>query len=103
MKALFSEAHAIVNEYRPHQARETVIHMMEEQVQRCEMETKANKEACERVREVLENVERGDGMVQPDLGSQDGARSKSEKDRDLKMAAEKRIWDVIEQEVGSFD
>ncbi|KAI4255039.1 MAG: hypothetical protein L6R42_006942, partial [Xanthoria sp. 1 TBL-2021] len=34
MRALLSEAHGIVNEYRPHQARETLIQMMEEQVER---------------------------------------------------------------------
>lgn len=103
MKALFSEAHAIVNKYRPHQARETLIHMMEEQVERCKAETRACKDACERVRGVLEQTEEGKGLIQPVLGAEEKSQSKVEKDRESKMKAEKRIWEVIEQEVGSFD
>ncbi|KAI4190383.1 MAG: hypothetical protein L6R41_000835 [Letrouitia leprolyta] len=104
MRALFSEAHAIVNEYRPHQARETLIHMMEEQVERCKLETKACEEACERVREVLEQVEKGEGLLQPGTGTTEvDGQSKSRKEKDLKARTENRIWEVIEQEVGSFD
>lgn len=104
MRALFSEAHAIVNEYRPHQARETLIHMMEEQVERCKMETKACKEACERVRGVLEEVEKGEGLGQPELGSMDvEKRSRSGNEGRLRIKTESRIWQMIEREVGSFD
>ncbi|KAI4118151.1 MAG: hypothetical protein LQ345_001737 [Seirophora villosa] len=103
MKAMFSEAHGIVNEYRPHQARETLIHMMEEQVERCRLETKACKEACEKVKMVLDEVENADGVVQPHLGIQEGERSKAEQKQDSRRVTEKRIWDVIEKEVGSFD
>ncbi|KAL9604633.1 MAG: hypothetical protein Q9219_000353 [cf. Caloplaca sp. 3 TL-2023] len=103
MRALFSEAHGIVNEYRPHQARETLIHMMEEQVERCKMETKTCKDACERVRGVLEKVERGDGKTQPNIYTMLATeRTKPTTDQDSIMAVEKRVWDVIEQEVGSF-
>ncbi|KAI4139209.1 MAG: hypothetical protein L6R39_006416 [Caloplaca ligustica] len=103
MKALFSEAHAIVNEYRPHQARETLINLMEEQMERCKAETKACREACEQVRGVLEKVEDGDGLVQPDSGVEKGDRGELGKSQDLKMVTEKKIWDVIQQEVGIFD
>ncbi|KAL9021810.1 MAG: hypothetical protein Q9185_001045 [Variospora sp. 1 TL-2023] len=102
MKALFSEAHAIVNEYRPHQARETLIHMMEEQMEKCKLETKACKEACEKVEKVLEEVENADTMVQPQLGVQKGERSKAKQHQDSNTVNEKRVWDVIEEEVGSF-
>ncbi|KAL8719806.1 MAG: hypothetical protein Q9225_003241 [Loekoesia sp. 1 TL-2023] len=104
MRALFSEAHAVVNEYRPHQARETLIHMMEEQVERCKMETKACREACERVRGVLEEVEKGEGLAQLDMSIAElEGRSKTRKDEDLKVEKEHRVWEVIEQEVGNFD
>ncbi|KAL8943824.1 MAG: hypothetical protein Q9216_000817 [Gyalolechia sp. 2 TL-2023] len=104
MRDLFSEAHAIVNEYRPHQARETLIHMMEEQVDRCKTETKACVEACQRVQGVLEEMEKGEGSVQPGLGSIGRAkRSRNEKEGGLRERAENRVWEVIEQEVGCFD
>lgn len=104
MRALFSEAHAIVNEYRPHQARETLIHMMEEQLERSKTETKACEEACERVREVLEKVEKEEGMAQPEAGIMElKKRSQSGKKKDLRATTESRIWEAIQQEVGSFD
>ncbi len=103
MRALFSEAHAIVNEYRPHQARETLIHMMEEQVERCRAETKACDEACEKVQEVLQTVDASGGMVQPDLVAEDRARLGLEKQQHSKTADEKWVWQVIEDEVGKFD
>ncbi|KAL8944067.1 MAG: hypothetical protein Q9211_000732, partial [Gyalolechia sp. 1 TL-2023] len=104
MRALFSEAHAIVNEYRPHQARETLIYMMEEQVERCKMETKACEEASQRVRRVLEEVEKGERLDQLDAGTAGlEKQSKSGNEESLRMKSESRVWEVIEQEVGSFD
>lgn len=103
MKALFSEAHAIVNEYRPHQARETLIHMIEEQVERCRAETKACKEACGKVREVLQRVEKSQGTAQPNFVAEEGQRLRAENDQELRTADEKSLWEVIEDEVGEFD
>ncbi|KAL8924920.1 MAG: hypothetical protein Q9208_003803 [Pyrenodesmia sp. 3 TL-2023] len=103
MKALFSEAHAIVNEYRPHQARETLIHMIEEQIERCRTETKACKAACGKVREVLQKVERSEGTAQPNVIAEEEHRLRTEKDKDSRIADEKSLWEVIEDEVGRFD
>ena len=104
MRALFSEAHAIVNEYRPHQARETLIHMMEEQIERCKMETQTCREACEKVRGVLEEVEKREVMVKPEIDiAWPGEKRRVEKENDLRIETEKRIWEVIGQEVGSFE
>ena len=52
LEVLFLNAHALVNEYRPHQARETLILMMEEQVER----KKAEIEGVTRMKEKVENV-----------------------------------------------
>ncbi|KAL8763504.1 MAG: hypothetical protein Q9184_000716 [Pyrenodesmia sp. 2 TL-2023] len=103
MKALFSEAHAIVNEYRPHQARETLMHMMEEQVERCRAETKACKEAYGKAREVLQRLEKSEGTAQPDLVAEKDQRLRAEKAQEPRIADEKSLWEVIEDEVGKFD
>ncbi|KAL8699207.1 MAG: hypothetical protein Q9201_006135 [Fulgogasparrea decipioides] len=103
MRALFSEANAIINEYRPHQARETLIHMMEEQVERCKTETKGCREACERVKQVVDGVERGEGFRVSDVGNQESERpTNTGKDGGSMLDAEKRMWDIIVEEVGSF-
>lgn len=92
-----------MNEYRPHQARETLIHMMEEQVERCRAETKACDEACGKVREVLRRVETSGGTAQPGLAAEDRARLGAEKQQHSRTADEKWVWEVIEDEVGKFD
>ncbi|KAL8847985.1 MAG: hypothetical protein Q9221_006947 [Calogaya cf. arnoldii] len=105
MKALLSEAHGIVNEYRPHQARETLIHMMEEQVERCRAETQGSKDVCERVRKVVEDVESREALdvSKTDLEVVHQPSTKS-RDGDLGVGVtEKRIWDIIEKEVGHFE
>lgn len=108
MRALLSEAHGIVNEYRPHQARETLIQMMEEQVERCRAETRGCKDVCERVRKVVEDVESREALLnesKPEL--EEGAHRPGTKSGDeelgLDVVIEKRVWDIIEKEVGDFE
>ncbi|KAF3902525.1 hypothetical protein ABW21_db0204739 [Orbilia brochopaga] len=48
--------HQLINEYRPHQARETLIAMMEEQLERSRQETAENKKACRKTRELLASL-----------------------------------------------
>ncbi|KAI4238810.1 MAG: hypothetical protein L6R40_005665 [Gallowayella cf. fulva] len=105
MRALDSEAHAIINEYRPHQARETLIHMMEEQVERCKAEAQGCKDVCERVRKVLDDVESQEASKGSKLqvdGLEPQNTGKMNKAVELETD-EKLIWDIIEKEVGGFD
>ncbi|KAF3936928.1 hypothetical protein ABW19_dt0207276 [Dactylella cylindrospora] len=49
--------HQLINEYRPHQARETLISMMEEQLERSKQETEENRKACRKVRELMASLD----------------------------------------------
>ncbi|KAL8674566.1 MAG: hypothetical protein Q9168_001009 [Polycauliona sp. 1 TL-2023] len=105
MKALLSEAHGIVNEYRPHQARETLIQMMEKQVERCRNETRGCKDVCERVRKVLDDVETREALKVPNMELEE-AHWPSNKNRETKSGmgtTEKQVWDIIGKEVGAFE
>jgi mediator of RNA polymerase II transcription subunit 7 len=53
---LAANVHALVNEYRPHQARETLINIMQEQVDRKRAEIEAIKRMKERVAESLSEI-----------------------------------------------
>lgn len=87
---LFQEAHAVVNEYRPHQARETLIVMMEEQVKRAREEGKGAREMVARVKTVLWELASGDGDRDVDLGCEEWKEE----------GEERRVWEVVGKEVG---
>jgi mediator of RNA polymerase II transcription subunit 7 len=50
--------HALINEYRPHQARETLIGLMEQQVEKKRAEVEGVKKMADKVRETLEGFEK---------------------------------------------
>lgn len=85
-----------MNEYRPHQARETLIMMMEGQVERCREETRVGRGVRERVKGVLGGL----GVV-PDAGWGGGGMREigGGKNRG-REEEEKRVWEVLEREVG---
>ncbi|EKD13959.1 uncharacterized protein L3040_005430 [Drepanopeziza brunnea f. sp. 'multigermtubi'] len=56
LKTLFVNFHHLLNEYRPHQARESLILMMREQLERSRAETRGIREMKERVEGVLEGL-----------------------------------------------
>ncbi|KAI4226951.1 MAG: hypothetical protein L6R36_002765 [Xanthoria steineri] len=111
MRALLSEAHGIVNEYRPHQARETLIQMMEEQVERCRAETKGCKDVCAKVRKVVEDVESREEasrkVTTTGVEEEEEVHRPSMKSRGDEALGgegmEKKVWDIIEKEVGDFE
>ncbi|KAF8471275.1 MED7 protein-domain-containing protein [Kalaharituber pfeilii] len=65
LRTIMINMHHLINEYRPHQARETLILMMEEQVEKCKKERDENIKAKETVRSVLSVLE---GMLESGLG-----------------------------------
>jgi mediator of RNA polymerase II transcription subunit 7 len=93
IRDVFLEAHRVINEYRPHQARETLIQMMEEQVRQGREEIRICRETEERVREAL-------GSLDKDLevaGVEGGRKRKRERG---KAWEERRVWEMLEREVG---
>lgn len=85
-----------MNEYRPHQARETLIEMMEEQIRRGREETKGAKEMVRRVREALEKVAAADDGDERAVEMKD----RGEENEQVEDDEEKLVWRVLEQEVG---
>jgi mediator of RNA polymerase II transcription subunit 7 len=82
--------HHLLNEYRPHQARESLILMMQDQLDRSRAETQGIREMKEKVESILE------GLSQAKL-AEDAGEAVTEKQRE--EGAE--VWEVLEREFGS--
>lgn len=56
LRTLFINIHHILNEYRPHQARESAIEMMQDHLDRTRMETLAIRTQVDKAKRVLEGL-----------------------------------------------
>ncbi|KAI9864163.1 MAG: Mediator of RNA polymerase II transcription subunit 7 [Vezdaea acicularis] len=108
LRTLFVNCHFLINEYRPHQARESLIVLMEEAVRRGREEVAGVKEARERVARVVAGIVGGQGLEggkQESAESVEGwterdttARQSADEDRDAQL--EKEVWRVLDAEIG---
>jgi mediator of RNA polymerase II transcription subunit 7 len=94
MLTMVTNMHALINEYRPHQARETLIREMERQVERKKKEIEGVRKMKERVAEVLD----GFGRDVPGEKAEDKSENAeiiSEEDR--KSEAQKHMWHAMDE------
>ena len=98
MHAVFQEIYKVINGYRPHQARETLILMMEEQLEMVRGETRSVRESVERARGVMEGLGKQD-QDEDRMADRKGAEGNRRKKMEEKKT--KRIWEVLERDVGS--
>ncbi|KAJ4350036.1 Mediator of RNA polymerase II transcription subunit 7 [Didymosphaeria variabile] len=87
--------HALVNEYRPHQARETLIREMERQVERKRAEVEGVERMAERVKEVLEGFKKG---IVEGKGESESVEDVSDEERQKERQRE--MWDVMDEVLG---
>lgn len=98
LHALFQEAHAVVNDYRPHQARETLIVMMEDQVAKGRAEGRGAREMGARVKAMLEGLGGGGEVaVEDSHGRREHGVRGADTEGDEKT---RRVWETIGREVG---
>ncbi|KAF4550059.1 Mediator of RNA polymerase II transcription subunit 7-like protein [Elsinoe fawcettii] len=111
LQTLFYNAHDLINQYRPHQARESLILMMEEQLARAKTEIKAVQESKEKLGETLKAIKDEGAKQKKELdGSAPGREEAMDVDRDadtkLDLETKKRherftaLWDAVEAEIG---
>ncbi|KAK5124984.1 hypothetical protein LTR85_001174 [Meristemomyces frigidus] len=93
--------HDLINQYRPHQARETLIMGMEERVARMKGEIGRIGEAREKVAQLLQGLEdAGSGPWRP-AGEVDVRVDRGEDAAERKRKARQRAaWAALEQEMG---
>ncbi len=90
--------HDLINQYRPHQARETLVLLMEERVEGMREEVRRVREGRERVESVMRELgvkneeEVGGGLVKEEGKAEDGG-DQSEKQR------QRSKWRAMEREM----
>jgi mediator of RNA polymerase II transcription subunit 7 len=98
---MVTNMHALINEYRPHQARETLINIMQEQVERKKREVEGVKKMKERVRDVLEGFEKEVDAWSGNENAIDAAEDYTGPEaEDKRRAVQKSMWDAMDELLG---
>jgi mediator of RNA polymerase II transcription subunit 7 len=94
IRELFINFHHLLNEYRPHQARESLIMMMESQLAR----SKAETEGIKNMKAKVEGILAGLGQMKLADGISNEAQRTSRSSDDFED--EKGVWDELRREFG---
>jgi mediator of RNA polymerase II transcription subunit 7 len=94
LRTLFINFHHLLNEYRPHQARESLILMMEAQLAR----SKAETEGIEKMKAKVEGILAGLGQVK--LVDEGVGETKDDKRSSADFDGTKQVWDELRHEYG---
>ncbi|RGP76119.1 mediator of rna polymerase ii transcription subunit 7 [Fusarium sporotrichioides] len=89
LRTLFINFHHILNEYRPHQARESVIALMQEHLDRTRTETMAIRTQVDKARRVLDGL---GSLSVPDVPKALGQQSEEESRDALAKQREADVW-----------
>ena len=94
LRTLFINFHHLLNEYRPHQARESLILMMEAQLARSKAETKGIENMKAKVEGILA------GLGQVNIIREEAEEYKDEKKNPEEYDGSKEVWDELHREYG---
>lgn len=87
---MFINFHHLLNEYRPHQARESLILMMRDQLDRTNAETEGIMKMKAEVEDVLDGLDKIE--VQPG--------GKDDEARDVCSDEDRETWEFLDREFG---
>ncbi|OCL09873.1 putative RNA polymerase II mediator complex protein [Glonium stellatum] len=97
LKTLFVNSHHLINEYRPHQARETLILMMEDQLEKKRAEVEGIKRMKQKIDDVLAGLAKN-ALELADVMDAENTRSQSPDEQ--RKEDQRRMWHVLNEELG---
>ncbi|KAJ5175807.1 uncharacterized protein N7482_001684 [Penicillium canariense] len=96
LRNLFINAHHLLNLYRPHQARESLMMMMEEQLKRTKDEIKQMDKVKSDIENLLQQLEMEGGKANSAERLENTMRSKEAAKRSIEDA--QLVWDLLDKE-----
>ncbi|KAF2009696.1 mediator of RNA polymerase II transcription subunit 7 [Aaosphaeria arxii CBS 175.79] len=94
---LFANMHRLVNEYRPHQARETLIHLMEEQLRKKKAEIQGVADMKQKVDDALaELAKNAPGPATKSAADETSKASQEERRKDN----QRQMWQAMDEILG---
>ena len=110
LQTLFYNIHDLINQYRPHQARESLVLMMEEQLDRFRVEKDSLKESKTKMEDLMKTIRAG-GTMGPHKDDQSrGSDSSNGKvngtmngisdEADGRREKQRQRWATLEEELG---
>lgn len=106
LQNLFYNVHDLINRYRPHQARESLILMMEEQVDKVKQDIARVNEAKEKMVGLLKGIEGLQTTAADTTSSEPPAKPPSSTESNTKSPEQRRLdaqrsmWDTLDSELG---
>ncbi|KAF7195526.1 Mediator of RNA polymerase II transcription subunit 7 [Pseudocercospora fuligena] len=98
LQTLMYNMHDLINQYRPHQARESLIMMMEERVERVKAEVTRIDESKAKVEKLLQGLT--DGELGYGVDSMTSSESKQNPEEARRKSRQRAAWKALEAEMG---
>lgn len=95
IQTILFNMHYLINQYRPHQARETLILQMEEQLERVRRETDENREATRRVDETLLKIDSLADQIKDTHPEEDRRRRPEDAAAEKARGRDLEGWDLL--------
>ena len=104
IKRTFEQVHGIINDYRPHEARENLILRYEDQIVQVREESEQVKDSIEKARGTMEELGKGSLENGSLLAEDQEARTRRTAGlngkKDLPKTKEQVMWELIERGIG---
>ena len=97
LRSLFVNAHHLLNLYRPHQARESLILMMEQQLQRSREEIQQMDKVRLEIERLLDQLQTEGGQVDSTKQSPEDTGPSGDSTQS-KMETSRLVWNLLDQE-----